>query len=243
METESCAEAKLFRAGRRGHHGLALDCRRRFAGGMSEPSVNLYLVGFMGTGKTTVGRAVAMRLGFQALDSDYEIERRAGRTVAQIFARDGEAEFRAMERGFIEGGHPDRGVVVACGGGLVVQPGMLERLRAKGVVICLHASPETILQRTAPARSRPLLEVENPEARIRQLYAEREATYKRAGTVILTDFRPLHDVVMHVLRAYRREAREWERIHGGAPPQPDEGRATPAPASAGKTGRADQAGP
>ncbi|HUJ42503.1 MAG TPA: shikimate kinase [Opitutaceae bacterium] len=208
---------------------------------MSEPTVNLYLVGFMGTGKTTVGRAVAMRLGFQALDSDYEIERRAGRTVAQIFARDGEAAFRAMERKFIESGHSDRGVVVACGGGLVVPAGMLELLRAKGVVICLHATPETILQRTAPARVRPLLEVADPEVRIRQLFAEREETYKRAGTVILTDFRPLHDVVMHVLRAYRREARDWERAHGGGAPRPDDVGPISAPASTAKTGRADPA--
>lgn len=239
METESRAEAKLFsKAGIfRTHRGLALGRRRVFAGAMSEPSVNLYLVGFMGTGKTTVGRAVAMRLGFQALDSDYEIERRMGRTVAQIFARDGEAAFRAMERKFIESGHPDRGVVVACGGGLVVQPGMLELLQSKGVVICLHATPETILQRTAPTRVRPLLEVGDPEARIRQLFAEREAAYRRAGTVILTDFRPLHDVVMHVLRSYRREAHDWERAHG-APPALNGRGPTAAPA-----GKPDHAGP
>jgi len=83
--------------------------------------------------------------------------------------------------------------------------------------MCLHASLDTILQRTAQARTRPLLNVENPEARIRQLYAERAETYKRAGTVILTDFRPLHDIVQHVLRAYRREARDWERTHGATP--------------------------
>jgi len=202
---------------------------------MSEPDVNLYLVGFMGTGKTTVGRAVAMRLGCQSMDSDHEIERAAGRTVAQVFAGEGEAAFRAQERKFIEGGHPARGVVVACGGGLVVQPGMLERLRAKGVIICLHASLETILRRTASARTRPLLAVDDPAARIRQLYAEREETYKRAGTVILTDFRPLHDVVTHVLRTYRREAREWERAHVGAPPRTD--RRPPAPAAGGGPAR------
>ena len=180
---------------------------------MPETAVNLYLVGFMGTGKTTVGRAVALRLGFQALDSDYEIERVVGKTVAQIFADEGEAAFRARERAFIEGGHPDHGVVVACGGGLIVPPGMLERLRAKGVVICLHATIATILQRTTASRVRPLLNVDDPEARIRQLYAEREAIYRRAGALILTDLRPLHDIVLHVLRTYRGEAREWERAH------------------------------
>jgi len=186
---------------------------------MPEPAVNLYLVGFMGTGKTTVGRAVAQRLGFQALDSDYEIERLSGKTIAQIFAEEGEPAFRARERAFIEGGHPDHGVVVACGGGLIVPAGMLDRLRTKGVVICLHATVNTILLRTAAARTRPLLNVDNPEARILQLYGEREAIYQRAGTVILTDSRPLHDIVLHVLRTYRREARDWDREQGsGAPP-------------------------
>ena len=206
---------------------------------MPEPAVNLYLVGFMGTGKTTVGRAVAMRLGFQAMDSDHEIEREKGRTVAQIFAGEGEAAFRALERRFIERGHPDRGMVVACGGGLVVQPGMSELLRARGVVICLHATLDTILQRTAQARTRPLLNVEDPEVRIRQLYAEREETYKRAGTVILTDFRPLHDIVLHVLRAYRRETRDWERTHGVTPVGENKGLILPA---APKTGRTEETG-
>lgn len=201
---------------------------------MSEPDVNLYLVGFMGTGKTTVGRAVAQRLGFQAMDSDHEIERKTGRTVAQIFAEQGEAAFRALERKVIESGHPARGVVLACGGGLVVQPGMLELLRGKGVIICLHASLETILRRTAPSRARPLLEVEDPAARIRQLYTEREETYKRAGTVILTDFRPLHDVMMHALRTYRREARDWERSRPGAPDRETQVPGAPSPAGAGR---------
>lgn len=209
---------------------------------MSEPAVNLYLVGFMGTGKTTVGRAVAMRLGFQLMDSDHEIEQERGRSVAQIFAGEGEAAFRALERRFIERGHPDRGMVVACGGGLVVQPGMLELLRTKGVVICLHATLGTILQRTAQARTRPLLNVENPDARIRQLYAEREEIYKCAGTVILTDFRPLHDIVLHVLRAYRREARDWERTHGVTPTPGNQGGIMPVAPKTGRTAETGRAG-
>jgi len=175
-----------------------------------EPSdVNLYLVGFMGTGKSTVGRAAAARLGFQLIDSDHEIERAQGRTITEIFAQDGEPAFREMEKAFIEGGHPGERTVVSCGGGLVVQPGMLEALRSRGIVICLHASLETVLERTSRSRNRPLLEVENPEERIRTLYAAREPVYRRAGTMVLTDSRPLGDIVAHVVRIWQRDAREF----------------------------------
>jgi shikimate kinase len=181
---------------------------------MNPADVNLYLVGFMGTGKTTVGREVAHKLGFHALDSDHEIERRHGKTIPDIFAQDGEPAFRAMEREFIERGHPAERTLVACGGGLVVQPGMLGLLQSKGVIVCLHASLETILARTARQRNRPLLAVENPEERIRTLYAAREPIYKQSGTVILTDARPLQEIVAHVIRAWRRDAADFGRRKG-----------------------------
>jgi shikimate kinase len=167
---------------------------------------NLYLVGFMGTGKSTVGRQVARQLGFEFLDSDHEIERAQGKPVSQIFAEQGEPSFRAMERVFIEEGHPRQRCVVSCGGGLVVPPGMLELLRSRGVIICLHAPIETILQRTMQATHRPLLEVENREQRLRELFAQRESLYRRTGTMVLTDKRPLREIVAHVLRVYRLEA-------------------------------------
>ncbi|WP_414660709.1 shikimate kinase [Horticoccus sp. 23ND18S-11] len=178
---------------------------------MNPADVNLYLVGFMGTGKTTVGRAVAQKIAFHLLDSDHEIERLQGKTIPDIFAQDGEPAFRAMERDFIERGHPAEKTLIACGGGLVVQPGMLELLKTKGVVVCLHASLETILARTSRQRNRPLLAVENPEERIRVLYAAREPIYKQSGTVILTDGRPLNDIVAHVMRAWRRDAVDFAR--------------------------------
>ncbi|HZP60072.1 MAG TPA: shikimate kinase [Opitutaceae bacterium] len=183
---------------------------------MQVPDANLYLVGFMGTGKTTVGRMVAERLGFSLLDSDQEIERQQGRTIAAIFADAGEPAFRALEREFIARGHPATRTVVACGGGLVVQPGMLELLKQKGVVICLHASLATVLQRISGHAHRPLFNVENPEARLRELYAQREPVYRRSGTLILTDNRPLAEVVNHVFRTYRREAEEFARASARA---------------------------
>lgn len=180
---------------------------------MNAADVNLYLVGFMGTGKTTIGRVVAQKIGFELVDSDQAIEQQQGRTIAEIFARDGEAAFRRLEREYIEHGHPTARTVVSCGGGLVIPTGMLELLQSRGVVVCLHASIETILARTARHRHRPLLNVDDPDVRVRALYAEREPVYKRAGTVLLTDARPLNDIVAHVIRAWRRDAADFVRQH------------------------------
>ena len=184
---------------------------------MRPQDVNLYLVGFMGTGKTTVGRAVAQRLGFACLDTDHEIERACGRTIPEIFAGEGEAAFRTRERAVISGGHPAERTVVVCGGVLVVQPGMREELLARGVVVCLHASVETILERTSRQDNRPLLNVPDPAQRIRTLFAEREPVYRSAGTLVLTDGRPVRDIVIHVVRVWRREAEAFARSHPEAP--------------------------
>lgn len=174
-------------------------------------NVNLYIAGFMGTGKSTVARVLANRLGMAWLDSDVQIEREQGKPIPEIFAGDGEAAFRKMERDFIETGHPERGVVVSCGGGLVTQPGMIEQLKSKGVVVCLVASPETIYERTKSNQHRPLLNVADPLERIGAMLSERGPIYRTAGTQILTDHRPLIEVAMHVSRVYLREAREFAR--------------------------------
>lgn len=189
--------------------------------------VNLYLVGFMATGKSTVGRALAGRLGYHFYDSDLEIEREKGRSIPEIFEHEGEAEFRRCEREFIERGHPESRCVIACGGGLVTQPGMIELLKEKGVVICLYATTQTILQRTHGNRHRPLLDVEDQEKRIRELLAEREPFYRKAGTLVLTDNRSLSSVVEHLRRIYVRDAstflarrKDQARPSGSAPSGP-----------------------
>jgi len=166
---------------------------------------NLYLVGFMGTGKTTVGRVVARELKLDFLDTDAEIEAQEGRTIPDIFAKEGERYFRQLERTYIESGHTEAGCLVSCGGGLVVQPGMAELLRRKGIVVSLIASPETILRRTSGNSNRPLLQCENPAEKIRTMLQEREPHYLAAGTSVMTDHRSLKEVVRSIVRIYKRE--------------------------------------
>ena len=152
-------------------------------------------------------------LDLSAVDLDSEIAVTSGRSPATVIATEGEAFFRDLELTALEGALRRLGPqVIACGGGLVVQPGMLELLKTKGVVVCLHASIETILARTGRhGATRPLLDVEDPDARARALYAEREPVYRSAGTVILTDSRPLSEIAAHVIRVWRRESAEFVR--------------------------------
>jgi len=164
---------------------------------------NLYLVGFMGVGKSALGRRVAKELDYQFIDSDQSIENKCGRPISEIFKNEGEASFRQYELEFIQSGHPSSRCVVSCGGGLVIQDGMKELLKDKGVVICLFASLETIIERISRNSDRPLINVSNPETRIRELFAERESVYMKSGPCISTEGRTIAEVVRHILRTYK----------------------------------------
>jgi len=179
-----------------------------------EARPNIYLVGFMGVGKTAIGKRLARALRFRFIDSDRAVEKSRGKSIPEIFETEGEDAFRAYERAFVESGHPSENTVVSCGGGLVIQEGMAEKLRQKGVVVCLFTSPEKIVERTSRTKKRPLLNVDDPEARVRELLAEREPIYMRAGTCITTEDRSIPEVVDHIARVYRREAAE----RAGRPP-------------------------
>ncbi len=169
--------------------------------------LNLYLVGFLGTGKSVVGRASAQELCLRFIDSDHFIEQRAGKSVRAIFEEDGVAAFRVMERWFIEEGHPDGGCLISCGGGLILPPGMLDLVKSKGVVVCLHAKAETIRERTKDSNSRPVLNVEDPLGRITELLEEREEIFRQAGNAVHTDHRSIAEVAAQVCDVYRQEQR------------------------------------
>ena len=171
-----------------------------------DPQPNLLLVGFMGTGKSTLGRLLARRWRRPMVDTDEVVERLVGKPIPEIFAQDGEAAFRAKEREVVESHLPASGAIVSCGGGLVIPEGMAALVASKGVVVTLFASPEAVLRRTQGKTGRPLLAGEDPEARIRALMAEREKAYLACGTAVYTDGRTLHQLADAVERIYRREA-------------------------------------
>lgn len=164
---------------------------------------NLYLTGFMGTGKSSIGRELAKVLRYRFIDSDRWIEKAEKMKVRKIFAEKGEEWFRQCERRFIEEGHPEEGCVVACGGGLIVPEGMKDLVESRGILVALYASPQTILARTSRSKSRPLLNVEDPEARIRELMEERTPIYREVALGVSTDGRSFSEVRDAVLRIYR----------------------------------------
>lgn len=163
----------------------------------------------MGVGKSAIGRRVARELGYRFIDSDDQIEKAQGKRIPELFEREGEAYFRHLEREFIETGHPDSGCVVSCGGGLVVQAGMKELLKQKGIVICLFASAESIIERTSRNQNRPLLNVADPAAKVRALLKEREPIYMNSGTCITTEGRTIPEVVRHIMRTYQNNTRGY----------------------------------
>ena len=148
----------------------------------------LILTGFMATGKTEVGRLLARRLGRPFVDTDGLIETAARRSVAQIFAVDGEAHFRALERHAVEEACAVPDAIIATGGGTLLDPENHRRLAAAGPVVCLTASPEEIGRRVGDVSSRPLLVGHNGDrlARIRTLLDERARAYALATHTVDT---------------------------------------------------------
>lgn len=186
---------------------------RDFRGASADAVRRVVLVGFMCSGKSTVGPALAARLGWEHLDLDREIERVQGRSVARIFAEGGEARFREMEAEATAALAGRSGLVLSPGGGWITNPALLERLGPGTLSVWLQVAPETVVARSAAAPGeRPLLRGPDPLAAARRLLAEREPLYRRAGLAVSTDGRDPADVVSHILGEIRAR---------GAAPPPD----------------------
>ncbi|BCB97140.1 shikimate kinase [Dissulfurispira thermophila] len=148
---------------------------------------NIVLTGFMGTGKTEVGRILSRRLGYVLVDADAEIEKEQGITITEIFKQYGESKFREIEANIIKKLSEMKNAVISTGGGAVLRQENMDNLRKNGVIICLTASPETIFNRTSNNNDRPLLQVENPLQKIRELLEFRKPYYEKADIMIDTE--------------------------------------------------------
>ncbi len=163
---------------------------------------NLALIGFMGTGKSSVGRAVADVLRFAYLDTDQLIEAAAGMSISNIFSSRGEDVFRQMESAVVKELESRRKTVIATGGGLPVNPANLTSLKTHALVVCLWATPESIYERVRDHSHRPLLNEPDPLEKIRQLLAAREPYYRQADVLVNSEMRSVREVAAHVAHEF-----------------------------------------
>jgi len=165
--------------------------------------VNLALVGFMGTGKTVTGRLVAEHLHFEFLDTDELIQGRTGRTIADIFATQGEPAFRELERDVVGELAGRTRTVISTGGGLPADPANLAALKTHALVVCLWASQEKIWERVRNQSHRPLLHDPDPQRKIRELLKLREPAYRQADVLINTDQRSAREVALQIVLQFK----------------------------------------
>jgi len=156
----------------------------------------------MGTGKTSVGHALAVALNFRMVDTDQLIEEQTGKRITEIFATEGEAQFRVYERRTVDDLSQQSGLVIATGGGLAANAENLASLKSHALVVCLWASPETIWHRVRHQTHRPLLHDADPLAKIRRLLAEREPFYRQADVLMNTELRSVREVAHQILHQF-----------------------------------------
>jgi shikimate kinase len=169
---------------------------------------NVALIGFMGTGKSSVGWMVAEHLRFSYVDTDDLIERRAGKTISDIFRDDGEEAFRSHEQQVVEDLKERTNTVIATGGGLGANEANLAGLKTHALVVCLWASPEAIWERVRSQSHRPLLQTPDPLQTIRELLARREPVYRQADILLSTELRSLREVAHNVVYQFHSARKE-----------------------------------
>lgn len=160
---------------------------------------NLVLVGFMGTGKTTIGKLLAERLNWTYIDTDILIEQKTGLTIPMIFEQFGESYFRDIESEVIKETMQKLHQVISTGGGIVLREQNMGAMKSNGLVVCLTAIPETIYERTKFDDYRPLLKIENPKQRIQELLESRAPFYAKADIIIDTTILKPKEIVTQIM--------------------------------------------
>lgn len=159
---------------------------------------NIVLVGFMGTGKNVVGKRLARSLKMKYVSTDDIIEQKEKRAIKDIFASDGEPYFRKVEKEAVKEVSSMKNTVIAAGGGAVLDSENIENLKRGGILICLNATPEDILERTKSYTHRPLLNVPDPLGKIRELLERRSPYYAKADYQVETSGKDLDKIVEEI---------------------------------------------
>lgn len=162
--------------------------------------MNIYLIGFMGVGKSTIGAELAARLGYQFIDTDDLIEARQAISISEIFAQKGEKYFRELESSIIAEIAKQDTQIVSCGGGIIKNRDNIRLMRESGKVILLEASADTIYLRVKDSSNRPLLEGRKTIADIQELLDERKALYDMACTDRINADRTTEEVISDIIR-------------------------------------------
>ncbi len=166
---------------------------------MNNDKRNVYLVGLMGAGKTTIGKALARRLAYHFVDTDHEVEARTGVGLPTIFEIEGEDGFRKREAQVIAELADLDAQVVATGGGAVLRPENRQNLRASGLVIYLDVPLPTLHERTRHDKKRPLLQVSDPRQKLRELHTQRDPLYREVADLVVSGSRITVQSVLNLL--------------------------------------------
>lgn len=169
---------------------------------------NIVLTGFMGAGKSAVARILSQQLGYVLVDVDCELERERQMTITEMFKQYGEAAFRDMESAMIKKLSEMDRAVIATGGGAVLRQENRDNLRRKGIIVCLTASAETIYRRTGKDSNRPLLQVDDPLGKIREMLASRKPYYEMADIMVDTEGKTPAEVAGEIIKKTRAKIRD-----------------------------------
>ncbi|MFA5260733.1 MAG: shikimate kinase [Candidatus Omnitrophota bacterium] len=169
---------------------------------------NIVLIGFMGAGKSSVSQHLSVKLKRQVVSTDDFIVKREGRPITEIFAQSGETYFRAVEKKIVSEIAAKEGVIIDCGGGVVLDPENLASLKQRGIVFYLFATHEKIYQRIKDQTHRPLLNVPDPVARLEELLTKRQAFYEQADYIIDTNDNDWQRVCEEIEMIMREHAKE-----------------------------------
>ncbi len=160
--------------------------------------MNITLVGFMGTGKTSVAKKLVQIMNMEYISTDELIEKKEGVSINDIFAEKGEFYFRDLEKGIIREISNLDGIVIDAGGGVIIDQENVNNLKSNGIIICLQADPDTILERMKDKKDRPLLNVDDKMAKINELLEKRAAYYQKADYFIDTSNLSIDEVVKRI---------------------------------------------